>query len=247
MNLRVEIFHVGGRYAQLLGSHLAEMGQTYINEHLVPADLPMIIDDPEEFLPQAIGGADIVIAVNLHQDILVDLPRLVGPKGARALIAPIESPEWIRPGLIHQVTAECGKFGMESAFPKPFCSLEPRTPVIRRFCEEYQVGRPELALGVDDGRVAKVTVLRGSACGLTHWVAERLVGERADETIVAKAAELLHLRPCLASMVLDPALGDTIMHESIRLIEAAARQALARCHAACARGDDVEVRPKGEA
>jgi hypothetical protein len=28
-------------------------------------------------------------------------------------------------------------------------------------------------------------------------------------------------------MVLDPALGDTVMHESIRLMEAAARQALA--------------------
>lgn len=238
MPLAIEIFHVGGRYPQLLSAHLSKSGGGHVREHLLPANLPMIVDDPEEFLPGDIGGSEIVIAVNLHQDILVDLPRLLGPRGARALIAPIESPEWIRPGLAHQATTECSKFGMESAFPRPFCSLEPITPVIRQFCEEYQVGRPELAIEVQRGTVIKATVCRGSPCGLTHWVAERLVGEAADETLIAKAAELLHLRPCLASMVLDPTLGDTVMHESIRLIEAAAREALAPCGVAGAVGQD---------
>jgi hypothetical protein len=227
MPLRVELFHIGGRYPQLLAEHLSEVGGVPVVQHLLPSAMPMIVDDPEDFLPADIGGAEIVIAVNLHQDLLVDLPKLLGPRGARALIAPIESPEWIRPGLIHQVTGECAKVGMESAFPKPFCALEPKTPVLQQFCDEYAVGRPQLRLEVRDGKVSRATVLRGSPCGLTHWVAERLVGWPADDTLEPKAAELLHLRPCLATMVLDPALGDTIMHESIRLMEAAARQALA--------------------
>jgi hypothetical protein len=227
MPLRVELFHIGGRYAQLLAEHLSAMGGIPVVEHTLPATMPMIVDDPEEFLPEDIGGAEIVIAVNLHQDLLVDLPKLLGPQGARALIAPIESPEWIRPGLVHQVTAECGKAGMESAFPKPFCALDPKTPVLQQFCAEYGVGRPQLALEVRDGIVTGATVPRGSPCGLTHWVAERLAGQLADDRLEPKAAELLHLRPCFATMVLDPALGDTVMHESIRLMEAAARQALA--------------------
>ncbi|MBM3499502.1 MAG: hypothetical protein FJX74_12620 [Armatimonadetes bacterium] len=227
MPLRIELYHIGGRYPQLLAEHLSEAGGTPVREHRLPATLPMIVDDPEEFLPEDVGGAEIVIAVNLHQDILVDLPKLLGPRGARALIAPIESPEWVRPGQVHQVTGECSKVGMESAFPKPFCALEPKTPVLQQFCEEYGVGRPQLRLQVQDGRVIGATVPQGSPCGLTHWVAERLIGRPADETLEPKAAELLHLRPCLATMVLDPALGDTVMHESIRLMEAAARQALA--------------------
>jgi len=125
------------------------------------------------------------------------------------------------------VTNECSKVGMESAFPKPFCALEPKTPVLQQFCEEYGVGRPDIRIEVQAGKVARAVVLRGSPCGLTHWVAERLVGHPADGSLEAKAAELLHLRPCLATMVLDPALGDTVMHESIRLMEAAARRALA--------------------
>ena len=227
MPLHVELFHVGGRYPQLLAEHLLRMSGLPVVQHVLPASMPLIVDDPADFLPEDIGGPEIAIAVNLHQDILVDLPKLLGPKGAQALIAPIESPEWIRPGLVHQVTNECSKFGMESAFPKPFCALEARTPVLRRFCEEYHIGRPEFAIEVQDGRVVAAQVVKGSPCGLTHWVAERLAGQPADDSLEPKAAELLHLRPCLASMVLDPALGDTVMHESIRLMEAAARQALA--------------------
>ncbi len=225
MPLRVEMFHVGGRYPQLLAEHLSRTGGVPVVSHALPAAMPLIVDDPEDFLPPDIGGGEIVIAVNLHQDLLVDLPKLLGPRGARALIAPIESPEWIRPGLIHQVTNECSKVGVESAFPKPFCALDPKTPVLQQFGEEYGVGRPEMRVEVQDGKVRRAMVPKGSPCGLTHWVAERLVGHPADDSLEVEAAKLLHLRPCLATMVLDPALGDTIMHESIRLMEAAARRA----------------------
>jgi len=46
------------------------------------------------------------------------------------------------------------------------------------------------------------------------------------EAFERKAVELLHLRPCLATQVLDPATGDTIMHASIHLMEDAAQGAL---------------------
>ena len=117
MPLRVELFHTGGRYGQELRDHLAAQGGVPVLEHVLPASMPLIVDDSEEFLPADIGGPEVAIVVNIHQDLLVDLPGLLGPKGAKALIAPVESPEWVRPGLIGQVTRRCKDQGMESAFP----------------------------------------------------------------------------------------------------------------------------------
>jgi len=227
MALSVEIFHNGGRYADEVYSHLTAQGQGTVRGYALSASMPLIVDDPEDFLPPDIGGAEVVIAINQHQDILVDLPKLLGPKGAQALIAPIESPEWIRPGLTSQVTRECAKVGMESAFPKPFCALRPQTPVLAQFCEEYKVGWPALDVEVSHGHVSAVHVAVGAPCGLTNWCAERLIGHPADDTFVRKAVELLHLRPCLATQMLDTATGDTIMHRSIEIMEDAAERGFA--------------------
>ncbi len=227
MSLTIELFHTGGQYVRFVQEHLGRVAGRPVVEHLLPSELPMIIDDPDDFLPDDIGQGNIAIAVNIHQDLLVELPASLAGTAAKALVAPIESPEWIRPGLVNQVTRECRRFGLESAFPKPFCALNPAGPVLKQFCEQYRVGRPQLALEVDDGVVTKATVVRGSPCGLTNWVAERLVGHPANDHLEHKAAELLHLRPCLATQVMDPQLGDTVMHESIRLMEAAARKGLA--------------------
>jgi thymidylate synthase len=229
MPLSVELIHTGGRYPQVVAEHLSRVGGQPVVEHRLPpaSSLPLMIDDPEEYLPADLGQADIAIAIHLHHDLLVELPAVLGGKRTKALLVPIESPDWmVRPGLSAQVARECQRFGLESAFPKPFCGLVPGTPAIRQFCKEYRVGRLEFAIEVRNGRVVRVEAVRGSPCGLTDWVAERLVGTPTEE-LVARAAELLHLRPCLATMMLDPQLGDTIMHESIRLIEAAARNALA--------------------
>ncbi len=226
MSLTVEIFHTGGQYARFVREHLGRAGGQPVPEHLLPRELPMILDDPDDFLPDDIGRGNIAIAINIHQDLLVELPAALAGTAAKALIAPIESPEWIRPGLVNQVTRECRRFGLESAFPKPFCALNPGGPVLKQFCEEHRVGRPQLALKVSGGTVTEATVVRGSPCGLTDWVADRLVGHPANDHLEQKAAELLHLRPCLATQVMDPQLGDTVMHESIRLIEAAARTGL---------------------
>jgi len=124
------------------------------------------------------------------------------------------------------VTRACARFGIENAFPKPFCELEPRTPVIAQFCEEYRVGRHEFRIECEAGVITAATCAKGSACGLTAWVVEQLVGQPCDDTLPRTVAELLHLRPCLASMALDTESGDTVMHHSIAIMEQAGRDAL---------------------
>jgi len=194
----------------------------------VPRALPPVLDDPAEFLPADLGRSEIIIAINIHPELLLEIPERAKSGTMRALIAPIEDPGWVKPGLQRQVTLACARHGVESAFPKPFCALEPSTPAITEFCEQFHVGVPAFSVRVEAGRVAAVEVLRGSPCALTAFVAEQLVGLPADELLAKKAGELHHAYPCLSSMAMDPDTGDTIMHASLSLIVSRVADALAK-------------------
>lgn len=197
-----------------------------MEEHVLPAALPMIIDDPEEYLPSDAGHADVVIAIHIHQDLLVELPHLMARNGGRALIVPIEDPGWARPGLVRQVSEICRAKGVECEFPKPFCALTPQTPVMQQFSEEYGVGRPKLVMTQRDGVVVAVEYVRGSPCGLTAWVAGKLVGTKIGGETLASVHSLQAAYPCLASMNMDPAFGDTLMHLSVGLLYEAVQEAV---------------------
>ena len=230
--MRVEIVHEGGRYFERVLAYLLKMSQGAVDAYQLPRSLPPMLDDAAEYLPAELGAGDVIIAIDIHPELLLEIPNMVGGGSTRALIAPIEDPNWIKPGLERQVTQACAANEMESAFPKPFCALEPRTPVITEFCEEYGLGAPSLELEVRDGRVVAVEVLKGAPCGLTDFVAEKLVGLPADDSLPQKAGELHHGYPCLSSMAMDPALGDTIMHKSLYLLRERVKEALAKARVA---------------
>jgi hypothetical protein len=197
-----------------------------VDAYQVPLSLPPVLDDASEYLPAELGAGDVIIAIDVHPEILLEIPAMVGGGSTRALIAPIEDPGQVKPGLQRQVTQACAQGDMESAFPKPFCALEPSSPAIEEFCEHYQVGKPTLELTLEGGEVAAVEVVRSSPCGLTHAIAEKLIGLPADDTLPEKAGQLHHTYPCLASMNLDPATGETIMHASLYLIRDRVKEAL---------------------
>ena len=224
--MRVEVVHEGGRYAERVIAHLLKMSPGNVDAYQVPRSLPPVLDDAAEYLPAELGAGDVIIAISIHPEILIEIPNLVAGVATRALIAPIEDPNWIKPGLAKQVTQECARRGIESAFPKPFCALEPTTPVIQEFCEEYAVGMPTFRFEIENGKIAAVEVLRGAPCGLTDFVAEQLVGLPADDALPEKAGQFHHAYPCLSTMIMDPALGDTIMHKSLFLLRDRVREAL---------------------
>ncbi len=224
--MRVEIVHVGGRYAERVIAHLLEVSPGSVDAYQVPTSLPPVLDDAAEYLPGELGAGDVIIAINIHPEILLEIPSMVAGVATRALIAPIEDPNWIKPGLQKQVTQECARRSMESAFPKPFCALEPSTPVIREFCEEYRVGVPTFSFETGGGRIAAVEVSLGAPCGLTDFVAEKLIGLLGGDSLPEKAGQLHHTYPCLSTMVMDPSLGDTIMHKSLFLLRDRVKAAL---------------------
>ena len=88
-----------------------------------PETLPDFIDDPGPYIP-VLPSADIMIATEIHPDILMELPPRLNAAGIKGLIVPVEQSREAASGLAKQVGARCSDLGIESAFPKPFCSLK---------------------------------------------------------------------------------------------------------------------------
>lgn len=225
----VEVLHTGGRFQELVREYLGERAGDEIKALQLPDRLPLIVDDAREFIPEEAGSSAVVIAIELHGDLLLELPHLMAERGGTALLVPQEDPSWVRPGLIRQMSEACKAKGIECEFPKPFCHLQPRTRIIRMFGEQYEAGVPELEFEIEGGVITEARVTRSAPCGLTRWLAERLPGaEATEEAVVQRTRVLHHSRPCVATMNMDPTINDTLMHLSLHLAEFASAQAFKR-------------------
>ena len=228
----VEILHSGGPYPRLVEEYLASQGAPVTSVE-ASGDWLKSLEEEKAALPAGLGQANVLIAIALPPTVLAELPRLLAGTKCRALLVPVEDPNWVRPGLAMQVQRLCTEAGLEGAVAAPFCSLVPGGDVIRAFCEQYHIGRPWLKLALAEGKVTECSCRRGSPCGLTHWLAERLAGTPVEE-VVERAQTLHHARPCLATMVLVPEIGDTLMHVSMNLIKQAVSNARRRAEGSSA-------------
>lgn len=179
----------------------------------IPDELPEIIDDPSPFLPSDIPSADLVLFLSESPQAPQLIPEVVKSSEAVALIAPVDRTEWMPPGQVTQVKRTMVRWKVDTAFPRPFCSLEPiGSKAIDLFAERF--GRPSLEIHTDDGKtVSRVVIRRGAPCGCTDFVATNLEGVSFEEA-VEKAGLLHHHYPCLASMDREDDIDDTLMHLS---------------------------------
>ncbi len=201
-----------------------------------PKILPMVIDEPEEFLPSSLAEADLLLAFQEDgraAQLIADVAKLCK---ARAVIAPVDREEWMPRGLVQQVGTWLARAGIASAFPKPLCSLTeaaaaPRNGAsgpseeIAAFARVF--GRPSFQITCDPQtrKVTSVRVVRDAVCGCARHVAERLVGVGADDA--EQAAGLAHHHyPCMASMGIDPDFNDTLMHVSGNILKEEVGKAL---------------------
>ena len=184
-----------------------------------PSELPAFIDNPEKYMPKKIPKADLCITSGLHKDLLLELPQVVEKAGIKGLIVPVEDFVEVPSGLRKQLEEECAELGLESAFPKPFCSLEPSDdkPTISRFVNELKVGRPKLEIltGKREGYevIESVIVRRSAPCGSTWYVARKIIGIETEREILYDAiAKAHHSYPCTATMSVDPEEKEPILH-----------------------------------
>lgn len=215
-----------GHYGKRIADNIKKSapGDWTVEVHSLPRALPLVIDEPEEFLPSNLPQADLLLALTESAEAAQLIPGLARLSRAKAAIIPIDSSAWLPPGLKNQIRRELADIGVASVFPKTFCTLtekeagygsdiEPHNnDYIARFASLF--GRPRLKIQVDreSGRIVKVEVQRSAPCGSTHLVAEKLIGVHINEA-VPQAGLHAHHYPCLASMNMEPT-GDTLMHIS---------------------------------
>jgi hypothetical protein len=202
-------------------------------ELLNPSDLPALIDEPGKFMPKNIPKADLCIASGLHKDLLLELPRYLEKAEVKGLVVPIEDFVEVPFGLRKQVEEKCQETGLESAFAKPFCSLEAseNKPSISRLVTELNIGRPLLEISTARRSCSKViesaTVRRSAPCGSTWYIARKLTGVETTQGILRDAiAKAHHSYPCTATMGVDPEAKEPILHIGGYIIREAVENAL---------------------
>jgi len=207
---------IQGEYGQRIVDNIREDGPQHW-EVLVweaPRFLPLIVDDPEEFLPVDPPQVDLILSLVEHRSASELIPDLAELTGAQAVIAPVDNRTWLPRGMMRQVEHRLAARSISSAFPTPFCSLEVQPgqhPLIREFATHF--GRPKVQIDVRSGQIARVRILREAPCGSTRLVAQRLVGVPVEEA-EEEAGLAHHHYPCLASMTMDDEFEDTLMHRS---------------------------------
>jgi hypothetical protein len=195
-----------------------------------PAVLPPIVDYPEDYLPESLPPADLILAFGEHRGVAELIPEVAKMVGARAVIAPVDREEWLPRGLARQLRGWLADVGVACVTPKPLCSLTETHYNVRRHRIEYgdpliaefarHFGRPELRITVDPETrtIIEAGVERDAFCGCARYVAQGLMGVSANDA-EQEAGLLHHHFPCLAGMVKDPDFNDTLMHVSGNILK----------------------------
>lgn len=217
-----------GEYGKRIASNIREHAPAdwSVAEWVAPAGLPLIIDEPEDFLPDSLPQADLVLSLGENPGVAELLPEIARLSGAKAVIASVDSVAWLPAGLAAQTAKRLDAMGVASVYPKPLCTLTENTygfrpkvayenELISEFATHF--GRPKLKVDVADGAITRVEVERDACCGCARFVAKDLVGVSVREAEF-ESGMLHHHYPCLATMGIDEELGDTLMHVSGHLL-----------------------------
>ena len=198
-----------------------------------PSKFPAFIDNPDEHMPKKIPKTDLCIASGLHKDLLLELPNRLHQAGVKGLIVPIEDFAEVPSGLRKQVEEKCQELGLESAFPKPFCSLEPsdNKPTISRCITELKIGKP--LLRDFNCKERKTRGNRSCSCQTKRamWLnmvrRKKTNRSKTEKQILHDAiAKAHHSYPCTATMGVDPETKEPILHLGGFIIREAVKKAL---------------------
>ncbi len=224
---------ITGEYGQRHVNNIDENGPSAWQLEIwqAPTVLPLIIDYPEDYVPDTLPAADLILSFAEHKGVAELLPDVAQVTGAQAVIAPVDNEAWLPRGLARQLRGWLKDMDVACVTPKPLCSLtETHYSIGRRQHIEYDhplivafarhFGQPELEITVDPQtrRITAAEVRRDAVCGCARYVAQGLVGLSADEA-EQEAGMLHHHYPCLASMGIDVDYDDTLMHVSGNLLK----------------------------
>lgn len=219
---------IQGHYGQRIADNIGKYGPAdwKVYSHTFPQELPAIIDDADEFLPEELPEADLLISLGEHPGVGQMIPDMVKKSGAKAVIAPADNRVWLAPGLAKQIKRKLESMGVAMVYPVPFCTLaekDSQNQYIREFAKYF--GRPEVEIEIDKDSIKRVVVIRGTPCGCSPYVADGLAGVW-ERDAVEKSGLLHHQYPCLATMGMDQEFEDTLMHRGGLMTKLAVEKAI---------------------
>ncbi|MGF7184005.1 hypothetical protein GGQ84_000080 [Desulfitispora alkaliphila] len=232
---------VQGVYGERIVSHIQNnLPQSWrIQSFTVPSISLAVVDDPDEFLPQNMDKADLILHLAEAQQAAQLLTAVVEKTGAKAVIASIDNGAWIPLGLRNQLKRELEKEMVDIVFPEPFCSLTESTAGFGDSFMEYSsetasqfaryFGKPVLDVQLDSktNKITGAKIKRGAPCGSTQYTVNRMKGYTPENVTPHAGLMCLHY-PCLASMeFINTSEGvDTIMHLSGKVFNEAVERSL---------------------
>jgi len=225
--------------------HLKSYANSIYFYEKVGENIPDFVEEPDEYLPKNLPPVDFIMVVGIHQDLLSGLPYYLKDKEVKAVIIPIEDPKWVPAGLQVQVLEEFEKYGIQAAFPKPFCALskemnEYNKPgfhltkkhnYIHEFIDYFKIGIPIVSflLSKDGKSIEDVCIIQSAPCGSSYYVLQQLKAkyiQNGEMSLNEKISKAHHAYPCNASMDQDSILKDSILHVGGYLIRNSIRREL---------------------
>lgn len=179
-----------------------------------PSVLPFVLEKPGKYVPANMPAHDVLIAIHVHEQILLEILARCGQWGTKGVVVPLEAPGWVSGAAIRQALEICARNNIEISFPRPFCSFNPpRGGVLAEFRKSFRIGFPDVDLTVKNGVIIKARVNVSAACGATYYVARWLVGRAVCADLKTEViSRRWHSYPCTASMEWDDELGHTPLH-----------------------------------
>ncbi|MFX0027357.1 MAG: DUF166 domain-containing protein [Candidatus Hermodarchaeota archaeon] len=219
-------------------------GSIYFYEK-IGENLPSFIENPGDYLPKNIPQVDFLLVIGIHQDLLSGLPEYLKNTKTKAVIVPVENPKWVPPGLQVQIIKDFEQFGIQAAFPKPFCALSKELNEYNReefnitknrnyiaeFIEYFKIGVPVISflLNKEGNAIIDTCVLQSAPCGSSYFIVQQLKGKyisNGELSLNERISKAHHSYPCNASMDQDSILKDSILHVGGYLIRNEIRKKL---------------------
>ena len=225
MKLTVLYAETGRGWGKKIADHLLEASPAswFVRIEVAPPALPVLIDEPGDFLPGEVERTDLLLALAEGPGLAQLVPGYARLSEAAEVIVPVDDGERFPLGLQNQVRERLEGDGRQAVCPSPFCSLTEDSTngdAIAEFGRHF--GKPRFSAAVTkDGLIETLTVERGSPCGNADYVAGKL-GDNQVEEVEERGPLLHHYYPCLASV--------DIIHHSAHITRAALRGAVRRCY-----------------
>ncbi len=180
-----------------------------------PSVLPIMLDDPEEYIPTLVPEHDILLSISIHEEILLEFIKTY-PK-AKGVVVPQERSDVISPNFIKRISEFCNSKGIQTAFPKPFCAFHPPDGILREFRKQFRIGKPEVEYSLENGFIRSTRVKVSAPCGATFYTCRGLEGAHLKDELGLVADKRLSAYPCTADHAVDRDFKDSITHEACKI------------------------------